>query len=80
LDFWKAMKGVDAVVMAVRHKHYQLFDPDCIIKRSVVCVQLATASLPDDNRIHRFFELGFEMKGMGQGHIQRIERSVRKNK
>jgi UDP-N-acetyl-D-glucosamine dehydrogenase len=32
----------------------------------------------DDGRIHRYFELGCEVKGLGRGHIQRIKEEVRR--
>jgi len=34
----------------------------------------------DDGKIHRYFELGCEVKGLGRGHIQRIKDAVRKAK
>ena len=33
--------------------------------------------LLNDNDIHRYFELGCEVKGLGRGHIKRIKDEVR---
>ena len=80
-DLRKALKGVDAVILAVRHEAYLRLDPDDLLEAVgspfalVVCFCIL-----DDARIRRFFELGCEVKGMGRGHIQRIKESVRKEK
>lgn len=78
-DLDRALKGVDAVVLAVRHEAYLKLDPDHVFE----CVGRPFAVVDcfcilDDARIRRYFELGCEVKGMGRGHIQRIKESVRK--
>jgi nucleotide sugar dehydrogenase len=80
-DLWKAMQGVDAIVLAVRHKPYQGLDPDRVVKAvGGPCAVIDCFCLLDDAQIRRFFELGCEVKGMGRGHIQRVKESVRKKK
>lgn len=78
-DLWQALKGMDAVVLAVRHKQYLDLDPDEVV-RSVgkPCAIIDCFCILDDARIRRYFELGCEVKGLGRGHIQRIKDSVRK--
>jgi UDP-N-acetyl-D-glucosamine dehydrogenase len=80
-DMWRAMKGVDALVLAVRHQPYLRLDPDRV--RRAAGRPLAVIDcfcILDDDRIRRYFELGCEVKGMGRGHIQRIKESVRKGR
>lgn len=78
-DLWKAMKGVDAIILAVRHKPYRDLDPDRVVKAvGGPCAVIDCFCLLDDDRIQRYFELGCDVKGMGRGHIQRIKEFVRK--
>jgi len=80
-DLWKAVKGVDAIVLAVRHAPYLELDPDEVVKKAgSPCAVIDCFCILDDERIRRFFELGCEVKGMGRGHIQRIKESVRKKR
>ncbi|MDQ5988746.1 MAG: UDP-N-acetyl-D-mannosamine dehydrogenase [Syntrophus sp. SKADARSKE-3] len=78
-DLKKALKGADAVVLAVRHEPYLKLDPDKVIKMTgrpaavVDCFGILT-----DDQIERYFELGCEVKGLGRGHVQRIKEKVRK--
>ena len=77
----KALKGVDAVILAVRHESYLRLDPDDLLESVGGPFALVDCfCVLDDARIRRFFELGCEVKGMGRGHIQRIKESVRKEK
>ncbi len=80
-DLWRAMKGVSAVVFAVRHSPYLALEPDAVVKAfGKPCAVVDCFCVLDDDRIRRYFELGCEVKGMGRGHIQRIKESVRKAK
>lgn len=80
-DMWKAMKGVEAIVLAVRHAEYMNLDPDKVVKAvGKPCVIVDCFCILDDAKIQRFFELGCEVKGMGRGHIQRIKDAVRKRR
>jgi UDP-N-acetyl-D-glucosamine dehydrogenase len=77
-EMWKAMSGVEAIVLAVRHQPYLSLDPDQVVKAvGKPCVMVDCSCILDDGRIRRYFELGCEVKGMGRGHIRRIKESVR---
>jgi nucleotide sugar dehydrogenase len=80
-DLMKAMKGVKAIVLAVRHEPYLDLDPDKVVKAvGRPCAIVDCFCILDDDKIRRYFELGCEVKGMGRGHIQRIKESVRKKR
>ncbi len=80
-DLWKAMKGVEAIVLAVRHEPYLDLDPDRVVKAvGKPCAVVDCFCILDDDRIRRYFELDCEVKGMGRGHIQRIKEAVRKSR
>jgi nucleotide sugar dehydrogenase len=77
-DMWAAMRGIRALVLAVRHKDYLALDPDVMIKAvGQPFAVIDCFCILDDARIERYFELGCEVKGMGRGHIQRIRDRVR---
>jgi nucleotide sugar dehydrogenase len=76
-DLAAAMKGVDAIVLAVRHEPYLKLDPEAVFKsvgRPFAVVDCFC--ILDDARIRRYLELGCEVKGMGRGHIKRIKDSI----
>lgn len=78
-DLWAAMKGVDAIVLAVRHSLYLALDPDEVFRAVGKRFALIDCFLMlDDRGIRRYLELGCEVKGMGRGHIKRIKESIRK--
>jgi nucleotide sugar dehydrogenase len=78
-DLWPALKGVDAVVLAVRHEPYLKLDPDAVCKAVGQPFALIDCfCILNDAQIRRYFELGCEVKGMGRGHVKRIKDSVRK--
>ncbi len=58
-DLEQALKGSDAVVLAVRHQPYLTLEPEEIVEMAgsplavVVCFGIL-----DDNKIERYFELG----------------------
>jgi nucleotide sugar dehydrogenase len=80
-DLWKAMKGVDAVILAVRHKQYRDLDPDRVVAAvGGPCAVVDCFCLLNDDQIRRYFELGCEVKGMGRGHIQRLKEIARKKR
>jgi UDP-N-acetyl-D-mannosaminuronate dehydrogenase len=78
-DLWKAMRGADAIVLAVRHEPYLGLDPDEVVRAvGKPCAVVDCFCILDDDRIRRYFELGCEVKGMGRGHIQHLKESVRR--
>jgi nucleotide sugar dehydrogenase len=80
-DMWKAMKGVEAIILAVRHADYLDLDPGKVVKAvGKPCAIIDCFSILDDEKIECYFKMGCEVKGMGRGHIQRIKEKVRKKK
>ncbi len=80
-DMWVAMKGVDVIVLGVRHAQYLELAPDKVVKAvGKPCAIVDCFCILDDAKIRRYLELGCEVKGMGRGHIKRIKESVRKSK
>ena len=76
---WAAMKGADAIVLAVRHEAYLKLDPDKVFKSvGRPFAMIDCFCILDDDRIRRYLELGCEVKGMGRGHIKRIKDSLDK--
>ncbi len=79
-DLWKALKGVDAVVLAVRHKEYLALDPDQVFQSVGKPFAIVDCfCVLNDTQIRRYYELGCEVKGMGRGHLKRIKDTVRKS-
>lgn len=80
-DLEKALKGVEALILAVPHKPYLTLDPDQVVAwaGSPLAVIDCFGILTDD-QIRRYFELNCEVKGLGRGHIQRIKEEIRSQK
>ena len=80
-NMWKAMKGVEAVILGVRHSEYLDLNPEKVVKSvGKPCAIIDCFCILDDNKIETYFELGCEVKGMGRGHIQRIKEKVRRKR
>ena len=78
-DLAAALKGVDAVILAVPHAPYLKLDPDQVVKWAGGPIAVIDCfGILDDDKIRRYFELGCEVKALGRGHIQRIKEEVRK--
>ena len=78
-DLDAALKGVEALILAVPHAPYLELNPDDIVKSAGGPIAVIDCfGILDDNKIRRYFELGCEVKGLGRGHIQRIKEQVRK--
>ena len=76
-----ALKGSDAVVLAVRHQPYLELDPNDVVKMVGGPMAIVDCfGILGDDKIERYFELGCEVKGLGRGHINRIKDKVRKRK
>jgi nucleotide sugar dehydrogenase len=80
-DLEKALHGIDALILAVRHKHYLNLDPDEVVKNAGGPIAVIDCfGILDDKKIKRYFELGCEVKGLGRGHVKRIKDQVRDEK
>lgn len=80
-DLKKALFDVDAVIFAVRHKHYLNLDPDEVVRDAGGPIAVIDCfGILDDAKIRRYFELGCEVKGLGRGHVKRIKDEVRSSK
>ncbi len=80
-DLQKALKGVEAVILAVPHSDYLELDPGQVVEWAgnplavVDCFGILT-----DDKIRRYIELGCEVTALGRGHIQRIKKEVESRK
>jgi UDP-N-acetyl-D-glucosamine dehydrogenase len=79
-DLAAALKGAEAVILAVPHEPYLALEPDQVVKWAggPLAVVDCFGILPDE-KIRRYFELGCEVKALGRGHIQRIKEEVRRS-
>ena len=76
-DLDAALRGVDAVVLAVRHEPYLKLRPDDVFRAVGKPFALVDCfCILNDDQIRRYLELGCEVKGMGRGHIRRIKESL----
>jgi nucleotide sugar dehydrogenase len=76
-DLDQALRGADAVVLAVRHQEYQNLDPDTVVTQiGHPAAIIDCFGLLSDEQIKRYFELGCEVKGLGRGHVKRIKDQV----
>ncbi len=77
-DLFKAIKGIDALVLAVRHEAYLNLDPKKVVKACGSPLAIIDCfGILDDEKITRYFKFGCEVKGLGRGHINRIKRAVK---
>jgi nucleotide sugar dehydrogenase len=78
-DLANALKGSDAIVLAVRHRPYLELEPDDVVRMAGGPLAVIDCfGILNDAKIERFFELDCEVKGLGRGHIKRIKDKVRK--
>ncbi len=77
----KALKGADAIIFSVRHRHYLDLDPDSVVEMAGNTFAVIDCfGILDDKKIRRYFELGCEVKGLGRGHVRWIKDEVRRQK
>ena len=77
-DLTAALKGVEAVVLAVPHEPYLTLQPEQVVEMAGGPLAVIDSfGILDDTKIRRYFQLGCEVKGLGRGHIQRIKAEVR---
>ena len=80
-DLKKALKGVEALILAVPHAHYLDLDPDEIVRWAGAPIAVIDAfGILSDEKIRRYFELDCEVKALGRGHLSRLKREVQKKK
>ena len=78
-DLTAALKGAQAIILAVPHTPYLQLDPDKIVEWAGSPLAVIDCfGILDDDKIRRYFELGCEVKALGRGHIQRIKEEVRR--
>ena len=76
-----ALKGAEAVILAVPHEPYLQLDPADVVKWAGGPLAVIDCfGILSDDKIRRYFELGCEVKALGRGHIQRIKENVRAGK
>jgi UDP-N-acetyl-D-mannosaminuronate dehydrogenase len=74
----EAFHETNAVIFAVRHKHYLNLDPDEVINSAGGPIAVIDCfGILVDYKIKRYFEFGCEVKGLGRGHVKRIKDQVR---
>ena len=77
-DLATALHGVAAVVFAVRHKHYRDLDPAWVVAQAGGPVAVVDCfGLLSDAHITRYFELGCAVRGLGRGHVSRLQAALR---
>ncbi|OHB56783.1 MAG: GDP-mannose dehydrogenase, partial [Planctomycetes bacterium RBG_13_44_8b] len=80
-DLQAALKGAEALILAVPHEPYLNLEPEKIVEWVGGALAIIDCfGILDDEKIKRYFELGCEVKALGRGHIQRIKESVRSRK
>jgi UDP-N-acetyl-D-glucosamine dehydrogenase len=78
-DLSSAIKGAQAVILAVPHAPYLQLDPDKVIDWAGSPLAIIDCfGILNDEKIRRYLELGCEVKGLGRGHIQRIKKEIQK--
>ena len=79
MDLARAIKGAEAVILAVPHSPYLSLSPEQVVKMAGGPLAVIDCfGILSDEFIRRYFELGCEVKALGRGHIQRIKEEVRK--
>jgi nucleotide sugar dehydrogenase len=75
----EVLKGIDALVFAVRHEQYLSLSPDVIIKAiGKPAAIIDCFGILSDSDICQYLELGCEVKGLGRGHIRRLKDEIAK--
>ncbi len=76
-DLKIALKGVEALILAVPHAPYLKLKPEDIVKWAGGPIAIIDAfGILSDDQIRSYFTLGCEVKALGRGHIARIKREV----
>ena len=74
----EALKGIDALVLAVRHQAYLDLEPEDVVKAAGGPVAVIDCfGVLDDWKIKGYLQLGCEVKGLGRGHIRRMKEDIK---
>jgi len=80
-DLPEALRGAEALILAVRHAPYLELVPEQVVEWAGGPLAVIDCfCILGDEQIKRYFELGCEVKGLGRGHIQRIKEEVRQTR
>jgi UDP-N-acetyl-D-glucosamine dehydrogenase len=80
-DLGAALKGMEAVILAVPHEPYLKLDPAWVVRKAGRPIAVIDCfGILGDEDISRYFELGCEVKALGRGHVQRIKEAVRRRR
>lgn len=76
-DLASALRGVSAVVLAVRHAAYLELEPEWLVKMVGGPVAIIDCfGILSDEGIRRYLALGCEVKCLGRGHVSRIKGEI----
>jgi nucleotide sugar dehydrogenase len=76
-DLEKVVKGVDAIVFAVRHKVYLQLEPEEVLRMNGGTPAIVDAfNIVDDRKIIEYLKNGCAVRGVGKGHIRRLKQLV----
>ena len=79
-DLAASLKGVDAVVFAVRHEAYRNLSPAEVVEMiGGPAVIIDCFAMFSDNQIRDYFARGCEVKGLGRGHMKRLKEETARN-
>ena len=74
-----ALKGVEALILAVPHAPYLELEPEDVVRWAGGPMAVVDCfGILDDEKIRRYFELGCEVKALGRGHVARLKKEVLK--
>jgi UDP-N-acetyl-D-glucosamine dehydrogenase len=77
-DLTEALKGIDALVFAVRHKAYLDLEPEEVVRAAGGPIAVIDCfGVLDDRKIKGYLQLDCEVKGLGRGHIRRIKDEIK---
>jgi UDP-N-acetyl-D-mannosaminuronate dehydrogenase len=77
-DLPMALRGAEALILAVRHAPYLKLSPDEVVQWAGGPIAVVDCfGILEDADTRRYFELGCEVEALGRGHIQRIKEEVR---
>jgi nucleotide sugar dehydrogenase len=79
-DLAGALKGIEALILAVPHVQYLQIKPKDIVNWAGGPIAVIDCfGILKDEDIEEYFKLGCEVKALGRGHIQKIKEKTRKS-